>query len=70
MLSTVPSTAEASTTTSNSMTATLLWAPEVTAVMAPAALSAGELMVMPAARGVVPPTSATGAPFSVVLPAT
>src|SRR5262245_34839214 len=57
------------TTTLNVMVATLAWLFDGSAGIEPGVGSAGELISMPFASGELPPTSATVAPFRVVLPA-
>src|ERR1041385_946618 len=58
------------TTTLNVIVATFVWLPDAPVGIEPAVGSAGELISVPFTSGDVPPTSATAAPFSVVLPAT
>ena len=67
---TVPSITLGSTTTSKVIVATLSGDGGASAGIAPGVGSRGALISMPATSGDVPPTSATGAPFRVVLPAT
>ncbi len=67
---TVPSTAAGSTTTSNVIVATFAGFADASAGIEPGVGSAGEWISMPATSGDRPPTSATGAPFRVVLPGT
>src|SRR5215813_13655466 len=66
----VPSGTFAFTTTLNVMVATLAWLLDASAGIKPGVGLAGELIRMPAASGDRPATSATAAPFKVVLPAT
>ncbi len=66
----VPSTTFGSTMTSNVIVATLAGPADGSAGIEPGVGSAGELIGMPFTSGERPPTSATAAPFSVVLPAT
>src|SRR5215831_9049106 len=58
------------TTTLNVMVATLAWLLDASAVIEPGVGLAGELISMPFTIGDPPATSATAAPFRVVLPAT
>src|SRR6266516_1465759 len=58
------------TTTLNMMVATLAWLLDASAGIEPGVGSAGELIRMPFTSGDRPATSATAAPFRVVLPAT
>src|SRR5262245_54812562 len=58
------------TTTSNVMVATLAGLLDASAGIDPGVGPAGELISMPFTIGDTPATSATGAPFNVVLPAT
>jgi hypothetical protein len=67
---TVPSMTDGSMTTSNVMVATFAVLLVASAGIAPGVGSAGEWMIMPFTSGDRPPTSATVAPFNVVLPAT
>jgi len=67
---TVPSMALGSTTTSNTIVATLSSVLDASAGIDPGVASNGALIGRPATSGEVPPTSGTGVPFSVVLPAT
>src|SRR5262245_35322741 len=64
----VPSTAFRFTTTSNVIVATLAGLLDGSAGIVPGVELAGELISMPVASGDVPATSATAAPFRVVLP--
>src|SRR5262245_48838804 len=67
---TVPLTTFGFTTTSNVMVATLAGLLEGSAGIEPDVVLAGELISIPFTSGDTPATSATGAPFRVVLPAT
>src|SRR5881397_168228 len=67
---TVPSATFWFTTTSNVMVATLAWLLDASAGIDLGVVLAGELIGMPFTSGDTPATSATGAPFSAVLPAT
>src|SRR5262249_51605844 len=67
---TVPPATFAFTTTSNVMVATLAGLLDASAGIEPGVGSTGELIRIPFTSGDNPPTSATGEPFRVVLPAT
>src|SRR5262249_3662454 len=67
---TVPATVLAFTTTSNVMVATLAGLLDASGGIKPGVALAGELIGMPFTSGDTPATSATAAPFRVVLPAT
>src|SRR5215471_2209835 len=66
----VPSGTFGFTTTSNVMVAMLAWLLDASVGINPGVLLAGELIDMPFTSGDTPATSATLAPFRVVLPAT
>src|SRR5262245_15049558 len=66
----VPAATFAFTTTSNVMVATLAGLLDASAGIKPGVALAGELIRMPFTTGDTPATSATAAPFKVVLPAT
>src|SRR4030095_6838989 len=66
----VPSGTFGFTTTLNVMVATLAGLLDASAGIEPGVGSAGELICMPFTSGETPATSATAAPFRVVLPAT
>jgi len=66
----VPSTTSGSTTTSKVTVATLAVDGDESAGIEPGVGSAGEWMSIPFTSVESPATSATGAPFNVVLPAT
>src|ERR671922_1241422 len=63
----VPSGTFGFTTTSNVIVATLAWLLDASAGIEPGTGLAGELIVMPFTSGDTPATSATAAPFRVVL---
>src|SRR5262245_34283193 len=66
----VPSGTFGCTTTLNVIVATLAWLLDGSVGIKPGVGSAGELISMPFTSGDTPATSATAAPFRVVLPGT
>ena len=70
LLISVPSSAPASTSTSNTMVATLFGVAETSARIAPGVAFSGAFTCMPACKGEMPAASGRATPLSVVLPAT